>query len=205
MRAFGPAQATPRRFISVIVVVLLHLALIWALASGLAAQFIHKQLEDITTEVIKDKPPEQSKVPPPPPPDLVKPPPPFVPPPDINVTTETPNTNSITQVTTQHVEPKPAISAPASVGRPHTCPNAKWYPALAQRLSHEGSTVLSFTVQTDGTISNITVEKSSGHDELDQAAVSCAGGWSNYRPATQNGQPVAVPWKATVQWKLSGG
>lgn len=199
------AQATPRRIGSVIVVGLLHVVIIWALATGLASQLFHKQIEDLKTEVIKDKPPEQNKVPPPPPPEMVKPPPPFVPPPDITVNVETPNTNAITQVTTQHVEPKPSISSPAAIGRPHTCPNSKWYPALAMRLNHEGTTLLAFTVNTDGTISNISVAQSSGHDELDQAAMSCAQDWSSYKPAQQNGAPVAVPWKAKVVWRLTGG
>ncbi len=205
MRAFTATQATPRRFVSVLVVAGLHVLVILALASGLASQFVHKQIEDITTEVIKEKPPEVNKVPPPPPPELVKPPPPFVPPPDFTVNQETPTTNTIqVQSQVQHAPPAPQISAPASIGRPHACPNAKWYPALALRLNHEGTTTLAFTVNTDGTISGVTVAKSSGHDELDEAAMSCAAGWSNYKPATQNGQPVAVPWKATVQWRING-
>ncbi|MGH6871156.1 MAG: energy transducer TonB [Rhizomicrobium sp.] len=199
------AQATPRRIGTVIAVGALHLVLIWALATGLASQLLHKQIEDLTTEVIKDKPPEVNKVPPPPPPEMVKPPPPFVPPPDINVAVEAPSTNTITQVTTQHEAPKPAISSPAAVGRPHNCPQAKWYPSLAVRLNHEGTTTLGFTVNTDGSISDVHVVNSSGHEELDQAAVQCASSsWSNYKPALQNGQPVAVPWKATVQWRLNG-
>ncbi|MGH9809793.1 MAG: energy transducer TonB, partial [Terriglobia bacterium] len=168
------AQATPRRIGTVIAVGALHLVLIWALATGLASQLLHKQIEDLTTEVIKDKPPEVNKVPPPPPPEMVKPPPPFVPPPDINVAVEAPSTNTITQVTTQHEAPKPAISSPAAVGRPHNCPQAKWYPSLAVRLNHEGTTTLGFTVNTDGSISDVHVVNSSGHEELDQAAVQCA-------------------------------
>src|SRR5271170_4594759 len=88
LRPMGAAQATPRRFISVVAVGLLHVLVIYALASGLAAQLIQKLPEDITTEVIKEKPPDQNKLPPPPPPEMVKPPPPFVSPPDINVQAE---------------------------------------------------------------------------------------------------------------------
>jgi periplasmic protein TonB len=199
----GAAQATPRRFVSVAVVALFHVIVIYALASGLAAQLIEKIPEDLTTQVIKEKPPDQNKLPPPPPPELVKPPPPFVPPPDINVQVEQTNTNAITQVTTK-VEPKQLPSNPASIGRPHNCPQARWYPPEAIRLNHEGTTTLAFTVGTDGSVSNVTVANSSGHDELDQAAVNCAAGWT-YRPAVMNGQPVAVPWKTSVKWNLGGG
>lgn len=197
------AQATPRRIGSVIVVGLLHVVIIWALATGLASQLFHKQIEDLKTEVIKDKPPEQNKVPPPPPPELIKPPPPFVPPPDITVNVETPSTNTITQVTTQHEPPKPMITSPAAIGRPHACGRAQ-YPALAVRLNHEGTVGLSFTINTDGGVTNVAVTSSSGHDELDQAAMTCAQSWT-YKPAIQNGAPVAVPWKTNVKWNLNGG
>jgi protein TonB len=205
LRPFGGARATPRRFVSIAAVALLHVVIIYALASGLAAQMIQRLPDELNTEVIKEKPPDQNKLPPPPPPELVKPPPPFVPPPDINVQAETTNNNAITQVTTKVDQPKPQISAPASIGRPHACPNGRWYPPEAIRLNHEGTTTLAFTIGTDGGISNVTVAESSGHDELDQAAVNCAGSWSNYRPAMQNGQPISVPWKAKVTWRLTGG
>ena len=55
---------------------------------------------------------------------------------------------------------------------------------------------------TDGSVSNVAVAKSSGHDRLDQAAVSCAQSW-HYKPASQNGQPVEVPWQTAVKWQLS--
>jgi periplasmic protein TonB len=203
-------QSTERRAISIGVVALIHVVAIYALATGLASQLVQKGLEEIKAEVVQEKPPDMPKTPPPPPPQLQKPPPPFVPPPDINLQTET-TAPTITQVTTTITPPPPpappkavqppAITAPASIGRPHNCQSK--YPPLAMRLNHEGVTTIGFTIEPNGSVTNVHVVDSSGHDELDQAAIPCASSWT-YKPALQNGQPVAVPWTTKVVWKLTG-
>jgi protein TonB len=194
------AQASPARFIAGAAAIGLQALLVFALAAGLIPQAVLKLPEEIKAEVVQEKIPD--KIPPPPPPDLAKPPPPFVPPPDINIQNEAPATTAITtqsKVATPAPAPVAQISSPASIGRPHQCQQD--YPAISQRLNEEGVTTLAFHIMTDGSISNITVAKSSGHDRLDQAAVSCAQSW-RYKPATQNGQPVEVPWQTNVQWRL---
>jgi protein TonB len=207
-----PVQSTERRAISIGVVAAIHVVAIYALATGLASQLVQKGLEEIKAEVVQEKPPDVPKTPPPPPPELQKPPPPYVPPPDINLQTEAP-TQTITQVTTTitpppppapppKVEPAPPqITSPVSVGKAHECQTK--YPPLAMRLSHEGVVVLGMTVEADGSVSNVHVVQSSGHDELDQGAVSCASSW-RYKPAIQAGTPVAHEWKASVKYKLTG-
>ncbi len=207
LRPFQAAQANPRRAASLVVVGLIHVIAIYALASGLASRVGQKVLEEIKAEVVQEKPPETPKTPPPPPPEMTKPPPPYVPPPDINLQTEAPTT-AIQQVTTVVPPPAPtkpappAITAPASIGRPHSCQQK--YPPLAVRLGHEGTTGLSFRIGADGSVKDVRVSSSSGHDELDQAAVNCASSWQ-YKPAIQNNQPVEVPWQTNVKWKLTGG
>ena len=208
LRPFRTSAASPRRVVSVAAVAALHVIVIWALASGLASQIMQKLPEEIKAEVVQEKPPDTPKTPPPPPPELQKPPPPFVPPPDINLQTEAP-VAAVTQVTTTitpppppKAAPAPSISAPASIGRPHVCQQK--YPPMAVRLGHEGTTGLSFRITTDGSVKDVKVANPSGHDELDQAAVSCAENWQ-YKPAIQNNQPVEVPWQASVRWKLTGG
>jgi protein TonB len=203
-------QSTERRAISIGVVAAIHVVAIYALATGLASQLVQKGLEEIKAEVVQEKPPDLPKTPPPPPPEMQKPPPPFVPPPDINVATTT-TAPTITQVTTAITPPPPpappkaavppAITAPASVGRPHECQSK--YPPLAMRLGHTGNVTIGFTIGSDGSVSNVHVTESSGHDELDQGAISCAEGW-HYKPAMQNGAPVSVPWSTKVTYKLTG-
>lgn len=80
------------------------------------------------------------------------------------------------------------------------CPRVQ-YPRVAVRLLHEGDTVLEFTVGTDGHVSNVKVATSSGHDELDEAAVKQATCWI-YKPAMRHGQPTAVTWRTIVRWRL---
>jgi len=207
-----PVQSTERRAISIGVVAAIHVVAIYALATGLASQLVQKGLEEIKAEVVQEKPPDVPKTPPPPPPELQKPPPPFVPPPDINLQTEAP-AQSITQVTTTITPPPPVappkvaaqpppVTAPASIGKAHEC-GSRYSPPLATRLNHEGVTTIGFTIQADGTVTNVHVTESSGHDELDQAAIPCASNW-HYKPAMQNGQPVSVPWTTKVVWKLTG-
>src|SRR5215469_108975 len=93
------AQNTSRRVMAFGAAVILQVGIIYALASGLAMQMIDKLPQDITTDIVKEKPPEQPKTPPPPPPDMVKPPPSVIPPPDIVIANDAP-TNAITAVTT---------------------------------------------------------------------------------------------------------
>ena len=98
LRPFQTSIASPRRYVSIGLVGLIHVIVIWALATGLAQSVFTKMPDMIKAEVVQQKPPEQEKTPPPPPPDTVKPPPPFVPPPDINIQSEAPATNAITDV-----------------------------------------------------------------------------------------------------------
>jgi protein TonB len=201
------AQATPGRLVGIVIVVVIHLIVILALITGLAQQLMQKHPSELMAKV-EETPPPPEKLPPPPPPEMVKPPPPFVPPPDIAISNEAPVTNTITTqavVATPPPVQKPAgITAPASIGRPHNCPQGKWYPPMAIRLNQEGTTTLAFKITADGSITDVTVAESSGHDSLDQAAISCAQSWQ-YKPAMQNGSPVEVPWKASIKWSLAGG
>jgi protein TonB len=191
-------QQNSRRLIALAVVGVLHVGMIYALAAGLAQQIYQKGIEEIKVAVEQ---PKIEKAPPPPPPDLAKPPPPYVPPPEINIQMEAPSTNAITTQQKVQVAPPPAVSSPASIGRPHAC--LQNYPETAVRMNEEGVTTLAFLIMTDGSVDNVTVAQSSGHGDLDDAAVHCASHWK-YKPAIQNGQAVQVTWKANVQWTLKG-
>ncbi|HXL98514.1 MAG TPA: energy transducer TonB [Rhizomicrobium sp.] len=94
----------------------------------------------------------------------------------------------------------PPVKPPGALGS-HTC--AQQYPREATRLGQEGDNTVSFHITADGSVTNVTVTQSSGIDVLDQAAITCVSGWL-YKPATQNGQPVEVPWQAKVSWRVAG-
>jgi len=198
LRAFQTSAISPRRLIAGAAAIGLQALAIWALATGLASQLIQKLPEEIKAEVVQQKPPEEQKTPPPPPPEMTKPPPPYVPPPDIVIQTEAPSTNSITVQSKK--ETPPPITAPASTGKPHEC-GSHYYPPLAIRLNHQGVTVVEFTIEADGSVTNAHVVKSSGYDELDNASIPCTQSWT-YRPALLNGKPIATTHTADVIWKL---
>jgi protein TonB len=204
-------QSTERRAISIGVVAMIHAVAIYALATGLASQLVQKGLDEIKAEVVQEKPPDIPKTPPPPPPEMQKPPPPFVPPPDINLQTEAAPT-TITQVTTITPPPPPVVAKPEAppvtaavlaAGKATKCASS-YYPALAVRLNHEGSTLVTVHIGADGNVAGADVAESSGHDELDQAAVKCVNGAWTFKPAEQNGHPVASSKQYRIVWKLSG-
>jgi len=76
------------------------------------------------------------------------------------------------------------------------------YPWLSLALGEQGYTDLGFTINPDGTVTNVHVIKSSGSSRLDTAAIEGAKQWK-YNPALQNGTAVAVPWETRVVWKLT--
>lgn len=59
------------------------------------------------------------------------------------------------------------------------------FPRELARIGAQGTTVLLITVDAVGTITKIEVEKSSGYEQFDQAAVDAARGWR--MPAPDNG------------------
>jgi protein TonB len=178
---------------------LLQAGFVYAIISGLAGQIISKLPEELKVAVEQEH--ITPKPPPPPPPQVDLPPPPVAPPPEINILTEAP----VSPITVTNKPPPPpppvhqAVSTPVSVGRPHVCQQN--YPEVSVRLNEEGTTTLSMKVMPDGSVTNVTVAKSSGYSRLDDAAVSCAGRW-RYKPASQDGNPVEMNWQANVQWKL---
>lgn len=80
------------RFAGLGVVVLIHVLIIWAIASGLARKAVEAVAGPIDVVVVEEKvkppPPPERVVPPPP--EMKAPPPPFVPPPEVQVSVAPP-------------------------------------------------------------------------------------------------------------------
>ncbi len=195
-------QNSQRRLFSVVIVGLIHVGVIWALASGLASNMTAHLIQDVEVAVVKEKPPDV-KPPPPPPPDFKVPPPDFVPPPEISIQSDA-ATNAISQVQKQvaTVAPPPPvtqITPPRTEGKQHECESQ--YPPLSRRLSEQGIVTVKFTVTTQGTVAGATVVKSSGFQRLDDAAIQCTSRW-RYHPAEKGGQPIAIATEANVRYQL---
>jgi TonB family protein len=89
---------------------------------------------------------------------------------------------------------------PAATGQPHVCDQGL-YPVAAMQAKVEGTTLLAFTVGSDGNVAGVAVKTSSGNADLDAASVACAKAWQ-YQPAWKDGVAVDMPWQARVVWKM---
>lgn len=80
----------------------------------------------------------------------------------------------------------------------HVCHN---YPHGALWDNAQGSARVRFLIETDGTVKDIVIVKSTGNSDLDQAALICAAAF-RYKPATRDGVPVNWSWEANLNWMI---
>lgn len=83
---------------------------------------------------------------------------------------------------------EPTVVSPRAV--PSDCPPPA-YPRLAERRGWTGTVVLLIDVAADGSVSDVTIESSSGYEVLDEAAVSAVRGW-RFQPGTLGGKAAAL-------------
>ena len=87
-----------------------------------------------------------------------------------------------------------------AIASTHTIPP---YPPLGVRLAHEGATRLKIAVDEQGNVVSAEVVQSSGHEELDIAAVAWVRTHWRYQPAMQAGHPVSATTEAVVTFRLN--
>ncbi len=75
------------------------------------------------------------------------------------------------------------------------------YPAEAIKAKREGTVSFDFEVGADGTLMGSKVATSSGHADLDEAALTALNK-CKFKPASQDGQPVAETAKVKYVWTL---
>ena len=88
------------------------------------------------------------------------------------------------------------VSEPAAIGR--IVPK---YPRSARRRGKEGAVTLEICVSDSGKVSDTTVVSSSGHRELDAAAVSAVRS-AQFAPATEDGVKVEGRVRLTFEFRL---
>ena len=166
-----------------------------ALVLGLAHQQIQKELAALNSTVEKQE--VQPKAPPPPPPDLIRPP---------------PQTTVVPEFAIE-APPKAPPAAPAppappvkvaptelkSVERTHSIPP---YPSISLRLGEQGTTIIKVTIGVDGQVTAAALEKTSGFDRLDAAAVEYVKSHWRWLPPTREGKPVEATTLISVKWDL---
>lgn len=83
---------------------------------------------------------------------------------------------------------------------PHRIDN---YPPLALRRHEEGAVILQLLVQADGSVGDVSIVRSSGHEQLDAAALVGVGDWI-YIPAVRDHRPVPATIQVRVAFRAGG-
>ena len=198
-----------RRGLVFVVIVVLHAGFFYAINSGLSKSVIDVVFGPIQTKIIEEQKIE-AKEPPPPPPDILPPPPDYVPPPDLAVETvsEAP-TNAIQAIQTQKAPvappapPAPKVAATPPRSDPKHPPTLPEYPPTSRRLGEAGTVTLQVYVLENGKVGDVKVQKSSGFERLDEAAVREVKRAWRFIPATEDGKPVAGWGAFNVTFKLT--
>jgi len=76
------------------------------------------------------------------------------------------------------------------------------YPPISIRLQEQGTVAIKFTIGADGTVNECAVTTPSGKPRLDDAACTMVKKRWKYKPATQDGKPVAQATVANVVFQL---
>ena len=193
-----PKGMTPQRATGLVFAGLLQVALIFALVEGLNIKVWPTPEPRMEGRVILDetkaKPPEAPPLPPIPNPIPINPIAPTIPIDDGSTTT-----TAITTARGPVTPPTTYDRMAAAVADTHTTPP---YPLLALRLAEEGSARLHLTISAQGVVTDAAVVRSSGYDDLDQAARNWIIAHWRYRPATRGGVAVASTGDVQVRFDL---
>lgn len=169
---YAARQRKPgRSLMGISFVILLHIALAYGLASGLARKAVEKVVGPLETKIIEEvkKPPPPDT--PPPPPKMVQVMPTFVPPPEVQISSPVVQAviSNPTPVAPPVYAPPAPPAPPAPVAAPSVgvaCPNSQSirseikFPMQARKDGIEGEVVVAFTVAANGEIKDIEVKSS---------------------------------------------
>lgn len=201
-------------------VVVFHIAMLWALQTGLLRRAVEVIVPaEILSEFIE--PPSPKVVPPPPaPPTPVKhlaakapaPTQPAAPQP-LAMADLTPSPNAPVGViapapVTQTIAAPVAMAAPAPARVELPSSDANYlqnpkppYPALSKRLGEQGKVMVRVLIGVDGTAQKAEIKQSSGFDRLDQSALTTVLRW-RYVPGKRAGVPEAMWFNVPINFVL---
>lgn len=211
--AYADQEVSGNRIAAFVIVALLHVALGYALVTGLAYEGVKQLVKKVTTVDIKKDEPKKE----PPPPKKVEAAPPIVaPPPKMNIATVSPPVEIVQTVPPPAPPPVFVAPAPAVAPAPRVQPKqaspkgnpANWattndYPTRALREEREGTTGFRVTVGTDGRVTSCSVTSSSGSPDLDEATCSNVTRRARFNPATDGeGNPTTGQYSSRVRWVI---
>ena len=219
---FAESQRNPGKHpTGLIIVVIMHILLAYALVSGLAKKVV--DVVKVVEAKAVDAPPPPPPPPPkdlPPPPKNLPPPPVYVPPPPVDV----PPPPVQQTITTTNVLPPPAPDrkveaappAPVAAPAPVVARPAKFnandpackpeYPPAAVRAGATGVTKMRFVVDASGKVTSAEIVGSSGptreHRLLDNAAKSTIAACPFTPGVDAEGKPTGTTVPVEYVWKL---
>jgi periplasmic protein TonB len=201
---FAEPKQPIKHAVGIAFVVLLHVAIIYALVTGLGRQAIELIRPPIVAKIIDAAKPPPPELPPPPPVPVAAPPPlPYFPLPEVVIKQKPPPTPKA-PVAIVH-EPPPPAPAPAAPPQPapvvahvpvvvpgdfsaaRHC-EKPIYPETARRLGIAGKVKVRLLVGPDGRVAEHKIDESSGNDRID-AAVVAALKTCRFVPETVDGKP----------------
>jgi periplasmic protein TonB len=219
--AYADQEMSSNKVVAIIIVALIHVALGYALITGLAYSAVKKMVERVTTVDIEEPPPEEELPPPPPDQPDMAPPPIVAPPPPINISPAPPpiqtQPNIPPPAPPARIVPPPAPAGPPPApppprvqpksatprGNPGSWANTNDYPSRALREEREGVTRFSVTVGPDGRVTSCQVTGSSGHSDLDSTTCNLIQRRGRFNAATDGeGQPTSGSWSSAVRWEI---
>jgi periplasmic protein TonB len=214
--AYADQQMSGNKITAFIIVAIIHVAIGYALITGLAYEAAKKVVQKVTTIDIEEE--VKKEEPPPPPPKKVDVPPPpvrvVVPPAKVDLSPpKAPpiDTTPIPPPPPPPLPPPPAPPPPRFTPKP---PSPKgqsgWarriqenYPSRAIREQREGRVGVRVNVNTDGRVTSCSVTNSSGSSDLDSAACEGMERYARFDPATNSdGQPTSGSWSTTIVYRL---
>ncbi len=219
--AYADQEMSGSRVVSIVIVVLIHVAIGYLLISGLAMSAVKEIAERVTTVDIEEPEPEPEEEPPPPPEPETAPPPPVAPPPPISIAPAPPPIQTQTNIPPPAppalIVPPPAPPAPpppppppsqARPARPDG--QARWqrriienYPSRALRREIEGTVGVSVTVNADGRVAACRVTRSAD-PILDEAACDDMTRYARFEPALDDaGNPTTGSWSTNIVYQIN--
>jgi protein TonB len=182
---YAQQQRSPGKHLTgIVVVIILHVALGYALMNGLATKVMNVIKQPLETKIIEEvKKPPPPDTPPPPPPKMVQMLPTFVPPPEVMVQSPvTPPVISQRTAVAPPVYAPPAPPAPVAVAPPSVgvaCPNSQEirtnikYPVQARKDGLQGEVLIEMTIAANGEVKDVEV-KSSTNRAFNSVAISAS-------------------------------
>jgi periplasmic protein TonB len=220
--AYVDTQRRRNRPATVTVVTMLHLAVGYALVTGLAVKWTEKK--EIITEGFPIPAPVPTETPKPkdakapertpldPPIDVYTPP---IPMPQPTFTTDpgpmpTAEATQIAEVNFPTPTPTPTYVAPrftpkpaTPIGNPANWASASDYPQRDLREGNQGVTRFRLSVGVDGRVTGCTVTGSSGFPSLDAAACNKLTARGRFKAATgEDGEKIAGSYASSIKWQI---